>query len=170
MYKKGEYSYRIIEERDIEWVRLLHNDPEVLFMLTDTSFISEIQQKNWFENISKSSKSRRLILDYKGECIGIARLDEIDYCNRSICVGLDIQKEFRGRGHGKNGFKLMLDYCFYELNMHRAWLLVAEFNEKAFNLYKKLGFIEEGIQRERLFRNGKYHNYIMMSILEEEYK
>lgn len=170
MYTKNDYLFRIMEKKDLEWLRLMHNDPEVLYMLTDTIMITELQQELWYESISKSKISKRLVLEYEKNNIGLARLDEIDFSNRSICVGLDIKKEYRGRGHGKNGFKLMLDYCFYELNMHRAWLLVAEFNEKAFNLYKKLGFIEEGIQRERLFRNGKYHNYIMMSILEEEYK
>lgn len=170
MYQKGDYSYRIIEERDIEWLRVLHNDPEVLYMLTDTSMISEKQQIAWFESISRSLKSKRLVLEFQDANIGLARLDDIDNINRSICVGLDISKEHRGKGHGYNGFKLMLDYCFFELNMNRTWLLVASFNKKAIKLYKKLGFTEEGIQRERLFRNGKYYDYIMMSILEKEYK
>lgn len=170
MYIKGDYRYRTIEEADLEWARKLHNDSEVLYMLTDTTMISEKQQLLWFESISSSTKSKRLILEYESKKIGLARLDEIDFLNRSICVGLDISSEFRGKGHGYNGFKLMLDYCFLELNMHRTWLLVAEFNKKAFALYRKLGFIEEGVQRERIFRNGKYHNYIMMSILEREYK
>jgi RimJ/RimL family protein N-acetyltransferase len=169
MYKNENYSFRIIEQFDIEWIRLMHNDPEVLYMLTDANPISYFQQIDWYENISRSTKSKRLVFEYQGKAIGLARLDEIDLINKSICVGLDIHSDFRYKGHGKAGLKLLLMYCFEELNMNRAWLLVAEFNLIAFELYKKLGFIYEGIQRQRLFRKGKYFDYIMMSILKNEY-
>jgi RimJ/RimL family protein N-acetyltransferase len=170
MYKRGDYLFRILEKKDIEWARLLHNDPEVLNMLTDTNFVNEYQQAAWFENLCLSSKSKRLVIELNKEKIGLIRLDEIDHINKSICVGLDIVRDYRGKGYGKNAFLLLLDYVFNELNMNRAWLLVAEFNERAYNLYKKIGFVEEGRQRERLYRFGKYYDYIMMSILKKEYK
>jgi RimJ/RimL family protein N-acetyltransferase len=169
MYCSNNYCFRVIEEKDLEWARILHNSPEVLYMLTDTSFVNEKQQQKWFEKISLDNSSRRLIIEFNNERIGIARLDDIDYINNSICVGLDIHKKFRGKGHGFKSFKVLLKYCFDELNMNRVWLLVADFNTKAFNLYKKLGFKEEGRQRERLYRNGKYNDYIMMSIIHSEY-
>jgi len=37
-------------------------------------------------------------------------------------------------------------------------------------LYEKVGFKEEGIMREAIFRNGVYHDYVVMSILEDEYR
>ena len=169
MYYNNGYIFRILEENDIEWARKLHNDPSVLYMLTDTSFISEKQQKIWFEKISLSPTSKRYIIEFEDQKIGLVRIDDIDYLNKSICVGLDIHKEFRGMGHGFQSFRLLLKYCFDELNMNRVWLLVLSINVPAIKLYRKIGFKEEGVQRERLFRGGKYHNYIMMSILHSEY-
>lgn len=170
MYCSNEYCFRIIEEKDIEWARKLHNEPEVLYMLTDTSFISEKQQKIWFEKISKGSSYKRYVIEFKNKKIGLVRLDDIDLINNSICIGLDIDKDFRRKGHGLQSFQLLLKYCFDELNMNRVWLLVASFNLIAYNLYKKIGFKEEGRQKERLFRDGLYHDYIMMSIIRSEYK
>jgi len=169
MFKSDEYSLRTLEKNEIEWARELHNDPEVLTMLTDTTFINEAQQIKWYESLCASTRSMRLVIEYKGEKIGLIRLDEIDHINQSICVGLDIAKGFRGYGHGKKSFEMLLKYVFHELNMNRAWLLVAEFNERAYKLYKSLGFTEEGRQRERLYRFGRYYDYIMMSILKKEY-
>ncbi len=170
MFKSGEYLLRILEKFELEWARELHNDPEVLTMLTDASFINETQQIKWYESLCTSTKSKRLVIEYNGEKIGLVRLDDIDQVNQSICVGLDIAKVYRGQGHGKKSFKVLLEYVFHELNMNRAWLLVAEFNERAYKLYKSLGFIEEGRQRERLYRFGRHYDYIMMSILKKEYK
>jgi RimJ/RimL family protein N-acetyltransferase len=169
MYKQGKYFYRPIEFFDLDWSLALHNDPDTLYMLTDTTLVSRTQQEKWIEALQYSNKSKRLVLEYDGSPIGLARLDDIDYTNRNICVGLDIIKEFRGKGHGNAGFKLLLDYCFKELNMHRAWLFVLDTNARAVSLYTKLGFVQEGEQRERLYRDGVYHNYIMMSLLKREW-
>ena len=169
MYKSGKYSFRVIEESDIEWARNLHNSPDVLFMLTDATFVNEMQQKKWYEKLLSSYTSQRLVIEHEDNSVGIVRLDDIDLINKSICIGLDIDKNYRRKGHGYRSFELLIRYCFDELNMNRVWLFVASFNFKALGLYNKLGFIEEGRQRERLFRDGKYSDYIMMSILRSEY-
>ncbi|WP_306432182.1 GNAT family N-acetyltransferase [Staphylococcus haemolyticus] len=54
--------------------------------------------------------------------------------------------------------------------MHKVDLKVFSFNDKAINLYKKLGFKEEGRNREAIYRNGFYQDIINMGLLENEYK
>ena len=56
--------------------------------------------------------------------------------------------------------------------MNRLWLSVLEYNLRAINLYKKIGFTQEGVSREAIFKNGKFENYVMMSLLksDEKYK
>ncbi|MEK2447177.1 GNAT family protein [Tetragenococcus halophilus] len=51
----------------------------------------------------------------------------------------------------------------------RHYLQVFSFNKRAIKLYEKMGFIHEGSQRQALYRMGKWHDIIMMSILENEY-
>jgi len=78
--------------------------------------------------------------------------------------------QYRNKGYGKKVYDLILKFCFNYLNFNRIWLLVIENNEIALNLYKKKGFKEEGRMREAIYRHEKYYDYIMMSILKEEYK
>ena len=49
-------------------------------------------------------------------------------------------------------------------------LVVLDFNKKAQHIYRKLGFVEEGIQRDARLVDGKWHDVILLSILETEYK
>ena len=35
--------------------------------------------------------------------------------------------------------------------------------------YKKCGFIEEGVMRQQVYKNGQYKNMKIMSILKEEF-
>ena len=56
-----------------------------------------------------------------------------------------------------------------EEKFNRVWLMVAEYNTVARNLYKQLGFTQEGVQRQALYKDGFSYDYIMMSILKGEY-
>jgi RimJ/RimL family protein N-acetyltransferase len=153
----------------IEWARLLHNDPEVLSVLSDTHRVSKKEQVVWFNNLEKSKKSERYVIFLEGLPVGVVRLDNIDPGNRSACIGLDIHKSFRGLGYAKPIYKLLFHMCFVDRSINRLWLLVAEFNSRAINLYKSIGFKEEGVNRQALFRNGTYYNYITFSYLAEEF-
>ena len=42
-------------------------------------------------------------------------------------------------------------------------------NSRAYNLYKKLGFIQEGIKRQEVFKQDQFIDSIIMSILKTEY-
>jgi RimJ/RimL family protein N-acetyltransferase len=163
-------TFKALCESDLEWARLLHNDPEVLLMLTDPSPVSEDQQQIWFQNMKNNQRSERWVAySPKGERIGVVRIDNLDYDNLSVCIGLDIHKDFRGRGYAKPIYKEILRLFFLGYGFNRVWLLVASYNKRAYGLYSKLGFLEEGRMRKALYRYGDYHDYISMSTLREEY-
>ena len=76
----------------------------------------------------------------------------------------------KDKGFGRETLKLIKKIAFEQLGGHRLWLDVRYKNNKAQNLYKSEGFIEEGILRECVLYNGNYESIIIMSILENEYK
>ncbi len=60
--------------------------------------------------------------------------------NSAECI-IDIgEKAYWGKGYGSETLKLVLDYAFYEMNLHRVSLKVFSFKEKAIRLYEKWGF------------------------------
>ena len=164
----GEFSFRPILKEDLEWARCLHNDPEVLSVLTDPHEVSKEEQESWYEKLRNSKSSLRIVVE-KDERIGLIRMDEIDNHNFSLLIGLDIVREYRGRGLSKSIYEIIFKKIFSEQNMHRCWLMVSDYNQRAHNLYKKLGFVEEGRLKDRLFRNGKFHDYIVMRMLKSEW-
>lgn len=76
----------------------------------------------------------------------------------------------KGKGLGRETLKIVKKVAFEQLNAHRLWLDVRFKNQRAQNLYKSEGFIEEGILRECVIYNGNYESLIVMSILESEYR
>lgn len=160
-----------VEEKDLQFIKSIRNNPTTWINLTNIEMLTDQNQIKWLHSLQCSNKKYFII--YKiTDCvpIGIIRTDFIDYINRSIQIGVDIDPKFRGLGYGNKTYKLFLRYCFDYLNMHRVWLLVVDYNNVGLHLYLKNGFREEGRQREAILREGKYHDYVMMSILENEYR
>lgn len=168
MFSYNELSIRKIDSKDLEF--LLYLRSKVWSNLGNIDFINDVEQEDWIRQTSKDKRKLYCILSNNeyGD-IGIVRLDEIDYINRNMRVGGDILPEFQGQGYGKKMMSLIKKYCFDYLNMNRLWLMVLEGNKKAFYLYIKEGFIEEGRQRQAIYRNGMYQDYILMGLLRSEY-
>lgn len=170
MFIHDSLIIRNVEDHDLELMRKLRNDPSTWSMLTDIGFIDADAQRQWFQKVRTATDRRYYVLcDDRHEFIGIVRTDETDWINRSMRIGVDIVPELRGGGYGNRAFVLLKKYCFDYLNMHRIWLAVLDTNTVALRLYEKQGFKIEGKYREAVFRDGAYRDYIIMSILEQEY-
>lgn len=97
-------------------------------------------------------------------------LISIDYKNRNAELIIDIgEPDYWGKGYGQEALQILLQYAFHELNLHRLSLRVFDFNERAIRLYSRMGFKQEGVMKETLFRNGAWHDIIYMGLLRSEY-
>lgn len=171
MFCYKEICLRVVDEADIEQIRRLRNDPTTWIHLTDITLLDEETQRGWYKSLSEKKERGYFVLcDHDHDFLGIIRFDEIDRTNRTIRVGCDVVRELRGKGYGNKAFHLIKKYCFDYLNMHRLWLAVLETNQVAIHLYEKHGFKVEGRYRKAIFRDGRYHDYVIMSLLEEEYR
>lgn len=102
--------------------------------------------------------------------IGNIGLHRIDWVNRVAKLGIVIgERDYWGRGYGTEAVRTMLRYAFRELGLNRVELEVFAFNARALRCYEKTGFRREGVRRKALFRDGKYHDIILMGILREEF-
>lgn len=179
MFWYKDIGFRPVEKRDIEEIRRLRNEPSTWIFLTDVTQINSEMQEKWFEGMSKSKdkayfsifkEKKDFPISYEGDFLGIIRMDQIDQNNRSIRVGCDIVPSERGKGYGTKAFEAILKFCFDHMGMHRLWLCTLENNEVAKKLYKNSGLKEEGRHRQAIWRDGRWHDLIIMSILEDEYR
>lgn len=184
MIKTERLNIIPLERRHLESLRKLRLDYSTWHYLSDAHPINDLQQEKWFERISSDHTKMYFAIEVPGmirgvstspafresDFAGVIRSDEYDKTNRSIRVGVDIDPLFRGNGYGTEALRGYIDYLFQQLNIHRVWLLVAQPNIVAKNLYNKIGFTSEGAYREALFRDGEYFDYEIMSLLSTKWK
>ncbi len=78
-------------------------------------------------------------------------------------------KEFWGKGYGKELTELITFYGFDRLNLHRIYLGFTSANKAAEGAYTKAGYVYEGTLKDDIYRNSQYYDSIRMALLRDEY-
>lgn len=169
--KDGNIILRPIAEKDIKNRMLYDISSEYIKMigisLNMLGPVSYEYCRNWYE------KNRNYpcvwAIDYKGVFVGKAGLRPYEEDNKAK-FSIEIYcEDYKGKGIGKIVTNMVIKYAFEVMDYHKIFLRVLDYNERAISLYKKCGFIEEGIDREGALINGVYSSDIYMSILKWEY-
>ena len=157
-----------LELHHIPQLNQWRNDPELIETLgTGFNYISEEVDRDWYRDyLANRDKSVRLAILAENRYVGNVNLTQINNIHRSAEFSILIgDSNFRGKGIGLHSSLEILNHGFKNLGLQRIWLSVLTSNEAAFNLYKKIGFEEEGILRKAIFKNGNFHNLQIMSLL-----
>ncbi|WP_317135572.1 GNAT family N-acetyltransferase [Nonomuraea phyllanthi] len=151
----------------------LVSDPEVRRLTGSRGTIGLEPARRWCA--TRKDHSDRLDLaihaepgeDYVGEIV----LNELDPYNLSCNLRIALAGERAvGRGYGTEAIRLVLDHAFATTPLHRIGLGVYAFNERARHVYKKVGFVEEGVRRDALLWDGERHDEVLMSVLRHEWR
>jgi RimJ/RimL family protein N-acetyltransferase len=164
---------RAIEREDLPIFIRWFNDPEVRQYLLKYMPMSPAEgERRWFERQLEDRNNRGFAIETTdGVHIGDCGLHDFDWESRSAVLGIAMSdREYREEGYGSDAVRTLLGFAFGEMNLHRVQLEVYDFDLRALRCYEKCGFKVEGRRREALFRNGCYHDILIMSILLEEFE
>ncbi|WP_019639237.1 GNAT family N-acetyltransferase [Paenibacillus fonticola] len=154
-------TYRQTTVSDLEQIVAVENDAE------NIAYIIPWSKEQHAAVLSDSDKKHIVIEDEHMSWVGYVILAGLDSPHHSVeLVRIVISK--KNKGYGREAIKAMLKYIIEDLQAHRIWLDVKEYNERAKQLYLSLGFKQEGILRECIKNGDKYESLIVMSLLQQE--
>jgi len=166
---------RPLEHSDLNdsYLRWL-NDPEVTRYTETGTFPSTAEDlENYYRAVigSRNDVILAIVDKESGLHVGNIKLGPIHWIHRTATLGILIgEKEFWGKGVGLEATRLMVEYGFVRLNLHRIDLGVFAEHDAAVRCYEKAGFKVEGRMREDLFQDGQYRDRLWMGLLRSEYK
>ncbi|MBF4694361.1 GNAT family N-acetyltransferase [Fusibacter ferrireducens] len=173
---KGSKVYlRAVERKDVELAYKYMNNEDSFYNLSvgvpyPMNFDNEM---DWYESQRKKSDSYNFAICTVEDdlYIGGCGINSIDWNNRSCNIGIFIGDDrFKSKGFGTEAMALLLAFIFKQISVERVELRVFGFNDRAIKSYIKNGFVEEGRLRNAIYRNGAFHDEVIMSILRTEYK
>jgi len=168
MKNSQNINLRALKESDIWILHSWVNDPELVKYTYFFHPVSEMEQKEWFNSLSNKKNQILFGIELKEDhqLIGICGFHDINYVCRKAELFIKISNKGQwGKGYGKEAMEILIDFGFSDLNLHRIWLRVLADNERAIKLYKKTGFVIEGIMKEDHYIQGEYKDIIIMATI-----
>jgi RimJ/RimL family protein N-acetyltransferase len=104
-----------------------------------------------------------------GKLIGLVRLrdtePETGWAELDVYLG---EKEYWGRGLATDAVRTVCRYGFAKMRLHKVAPTVVTENLAALQVYRKVGFVEEGRLRQVFRRDGRWYDKFTMGLLEGE--
>ena len=102
--------------------------------------------------------------------VGFCAIDSIQEHNGNFSTVTFVLEQFRQKGHAMDAKQLMLTYMFNERRFEKYNTSCLETNEAIISHFKKLGCVEEGRRRKRIYTNGRYYDEILWGLTKDEWK
>lgn len=168
MIRGENLALQAIKEEDLPKLFSWINTPQIVQWSASYRPVHFSNHREWFENIAKAQDKVIFAVskNENDELIGMVQLIDINpaFQNAELVIRIAPEQE-RGKGYGQEATKIILDYAWNTLNLHRVWLRVFQDNSPAIKCYEACGFSYEGCMKDSAFINGSWKNIVIMGIL-----
>lgn len=164
----GEIIYRRVEAADAPLIVKLLGDEQVYPNTLQLPMPGVDPLRQRMEASVKEPQNFGLLALAGGEPIGHAGLHPVTASLRTRHVAglyIAVAPAWWGRGVSRELMRRVLDWADNWAGLLRVELGVYTDNERAIALYRRFGFVTEGVQRANSLRNGEYADTMLMARL-----
>lgn len=161
-------SLRPVERDDAELLQRSTTDPEIRIPLGAPRPQNLNQATEFVEKTVEESDDICFVVVADDEAIGFAMVEMTDYGRPNLVYWL--VPEYHGQGYGTEAAGCLVDYFFRTVECHGLQALAFEFNDGSRGVLERLGFTEEGRQREAAFVDGSYVDVAQFGLLRREWE
>lgn len=161
---------RALQRDEVEVVAAWEQLPETHRQADDTPWVPRTAAqvlKDYDEGKAFRTDDKHVffVVVVDGAPVGGISLWGIDMHNRKAHLGITLAPHARGRGHGTDAIRVLLDYAFSDRGLHRVQLEVLADNARAIACYRRAGFVEEGRTRQDNWVTGRFVDGLVMGVL-----
>ncbi len=158
--------------RDASVIRRWHNDPEIMRMArVGEKKTTLAEERADIESARKYEKQAYHIIAKRSNDnpIGFLRFTYIDRASGNVWLRMLIgDKMTWGKGYARDAMQAYLKWLFDVIGIHRVTLECYSTNTRAIEFYRRCGFRKEGVLREAVLIDGKYHDIFSFGMLSTE--
>ncbi len=173
MLKGKIIGLRAIEESDLEPLLAWRNRPQLRRYFREYRELSLTNQKEWFEKTVRGESSLRMfsVIELANNrllgCCGITYINWVDR-NGDFSIYIGADDLYADDKFAIDAGRTLIRYGFEELNLHRIWAEIYDFDEQKIKMFATLGFTLDGRHRESHFTEGKWCDSLFYSLLEND--
>jgi len=124
--------------------------------------------KKYIKNVNKNPDYLFLAIIHKTskKRVGNIKLGPINRRHKFADIGIIIgEKEFWGKGLASEAIRLITDYAFNKLKLHKLTAGAYISNLGSTRAFEKVGFKIEGVKKKHYFYNGTYVDAVLLGMV-----
>ncbi len=119
-------------------------------------FADDDAARKWMDMIAEN-RGLVFAIEYEGRPIGQANYRDLRPKGKNAEVGIGIgESSLWGKGLGREALGLLVRHLVDDLGLHRVYLSVLAYNDRAIASYKAAGFEVEGVERDGVMTDRGY--------------
>lgn len=158
---------RAIEPEDIDLIYTWENDETVWESgSTHAPFSRHVLTQYILESMNGdvfSNRQLRLMVENdENRTVACIDMFNFDTFNHRAEIGILVDRKFRGKGYASASVSEFCAYAKANLQMHQLCAEVAASNAVSLKLFEKCGFVQTGLKKDWLYRNGGYEDVAVL--------
>ena len=169
----GLVTLRPVGEDDLSWLASLRDSPAATgphewHGWSDRKW----ERSQWAESGFLGDNGGMLIVLHGTDRVGSVSWRKVQTGPTAFnwAIGIGLAPEFRGRGYGSAAHRLVVRYLFAHTQVNRIEATTEITNVAEQRALEKAGFTREGVLRGTTFRQGRWHDQVIYSVLRDEVK
>jgi RimJ/RimL family protein N-acetyltransferase len=167
----GQVTLRPVMEDDLSWLASLTGGPAAMGPYEWHGWSDPHQLgRSWAESGLLSDDGGVLIVLHGTDRVGLVdwRKAQTGRAAFSWSIGIGLAPECRGHGYGSEAQRLLVRYLFAHTPVNRVEATTEIGNVAEQRALEKAGFTREGVLRGASFRQGRYRDDVIYSVLRDE--
>jgi RimJ/RimL family protein N-acetyltransferase len=167
----GQVTLRPVAEDDLPWLAHLRSDPAAAGPHEWHGWSDPTaDRRQWDESGMLSDNGGTLVVMHGPDRAGSVQWRKVRTgpIAWNWAIGIGLAPEFRGRGCGSEAQQLLVRYLFAHTQFNRIEATTEITNIAEQRALEKAGFTREGVLRGTTFRQGRWHDQVIYSVLRDE--
>jgi len=171
MIKGKMVGLRAVEKEDLMLLRDWRNLSSFRKNFREHRELNMANQQVWFDRTMVSPNDFMFIIERLEDKkpLGACGLLYANWIIRSADFSFYIGHEeayIDSAGYAKEAARLLIDYGFKNLNLHKIWMELYEFDSEKLNFFMNgFGFVKDGKLRDNCFEGGRYWDSFIVSLI-----
>ena len=165
----NDYKLRMMSESDLRIVLQWRNSERVRMNMYSDELISWDDHCAWFSRIQNSQESRHYIFELNRTPIGVINFTSINSLHGKCSWGFYLGETDVPHGSGSVLGILGMSEAFEHLKIRKLCAEVFAFNEKSLRFHRRLGFTQEGILSQHVWKHNYYQDIVLFACFADQW-
>lgn len=170
LLENNTIKLRALEPDDLDLLFSVENNTQFWDISTTLRPYSRDLLQKYLQNAHMDifeAKQLRLVITKKKDNTILGLIDMFDFNphHTRAGIGIIILNKHQKKGYALAALEIFINYAFQHLDLHQLYANIPLSNAKSLSLFKKMNFMEVGVQKDWIKLKGEFEDVALMQII-----